>query len=40
VADGPVVEMASVKALEHGVSLALILSELKKRKGQFKAGWF
>lgn len=37
VADGPVVEMASVKALEHGVSLARILSDLKKRKGQFKA---
>lgn len=37
VADGPVVEMASVKALEHGINLAWIFDELKKRKGQFKA---
>ena len=37
VADGPVVEMASVKALDLGVSLRWILDELKKRKGQFKA---
>ena len=37
VADGPVVEMASVRALDLGVSLSWILAELKKRKGQFKA---
>ena len=37
VADGPVVEMASAKALDLGVSLAWILTELKKRKAQFKA---
>ena len=38
VADGPVVEMASVRALEQGVTLAWILAELKKRQGEFKAG--
>ena len=37
VADGPVVEMASVRALELGVSLGWILAELKNRQGQFKA---
>jgi len=37
VADGPVVEMASVKALEQGISLAWVLDELKKRKGEFQA---
>ncbi|MDR0339242.1 MAG: tryptophan synthase subunit alpha [Desulfovibrio sp.] len=37
VADGPVVEAASVKALENGVSLAWILDELKRRRGGFRA---
>jgi len=38
VADGPVVEQASLDCLERGVCLAWILSELAKRKGSFKAG--
>jgi len=38
VADGPVVEEASLHSLEQGVNLAWILSELVKRKGSFKAG--
>ena len=38
VADGPVVEAASCKCVDEGISLAWILDELKKRKGQFKAG--
>jgi tryptophan synthase alpha chain len=37
VADGPVIEAASLKALENGVSLELILEGLRQRKGQFKA---
>ncbi|MCJ2164596.1 MULTISPECIES: tryptophan synthase subunit alpha [unclassified Pseudodesulfovibrio] len=37
VADGPVVEKASLKCLEDGINLEWILTELKKRKGQFKA---
>jgi tryptophan synthase alpha chain len=36
VADGPVVERASLKALENGVNLEWILTELKKR--DFRAG--
>lgn len=38
VADGPVVEAASHKALENGVSLSWILQGLMERKGRFKAG--
>lgn len=38
VADGPVVENASRKALENGVNLEEILKELAQRKGQFQAG--
>ncbi len=38
VADGPVVERASLQCLEAGVTLDWILAELKKRKGGFKAG--
>ncbi len=38
VADGPVVEEASRRALEHGVSLAWIMAGLKKRAGTFRAG--
>lgn len=38
VADGPVVEQASLECLEHGVNLAWILSELASRKGSFRAG--
>ncbi|MBQ7607522.1 MAG: tryptophan synthase subunit alpha [Desulfovibrionaceae bacterium] len=37
VADGPVVEAASREALQNGVSLAKLLSELKERKGFFHA---
>lgn len=37
VADGPVVEKASLKCLDDGINLTWILTELKKRKGQFKA---
>jgi len=38
VADGPVVEEASLHSLEQGVTLAWILSELAKRKGTVTAG--
>jgi tryptophan synthase alpha chain len=38
VADGPVVEQASLECLERGVNLAWILKELTARKGSFKAG--
>lgn len=38
VADGPVVEEASLDCLERGVCLAWILDELAKRKGTLKAG--
>lgn len=37
VADGPVIEAASMKALENGVTLESILDGLRQRKGQFKA---
>jgi len=37
VADGPVVEKASLKCLEDGINLNWILTELKARKGQFNA---
>ena len=37
VADGPVVEQASLDCLEGGVCLAWILGELAKRRGEFKA---
>lgn len=37
VADGPVIEAASMKALENGVTLKSILEGLRQRKGQFKA---
>ena len=37
VADGPVVEAASLQALENGVSLSWILQELAARKGHFQA---
>lgn len=36
-ADGPVVEAASLKALEQGVTLQWIIQELTKRKGQYQA---
>ncbi|MCT4626661.1 tryptophan synthase subunit alpha [Halodesulfovibrio sp.] len=36
-ADGPVVEAASLKALEQGVTLQWIIEELTKRKGQYQA---
>jgi tryptophan synthase alpha chain len=38
VADGPVVEQASLECLEHGVTLSWIISELTKRKERFNAG--
>lgn len=38
VADGPVVEGASITALKNGVTLRWILEELKKRKGSFRSG--
>lgn len=38
VADGPVVEHASLKCLESGVNLSWILKELAARKGRYKAG--
>ena len=38
VADGPVVEAASLRALKSGVTLRGILAELQERKGKFKAG--
>lgn len=37
VADGPVVEKASLKCLDDGINLKWILDGLKERKGQFKA---
>lgn len=36
-ADGPVVEAASLKALEQGVTLKWIMEELIARKGQYQA---
>lgn len=38
VADGPVVERASLQSLEHGVSLTWILDELKERRDSISAG--
>lgn len=38
VADGPVVEAASRRALEAGMNLEKLLAGLKARKGQFQAG--
>jgi tryptophan synthase, alpha subunit len=38
VADGPVVEQASLKCLEAGVNLKWLLAELASRKGRYKAG--
>lgn len=38
VADGPVVEGASVKALENGVTLRWIMEGLKEHRGRFRAG--
>lgn len=38
VADGPVVEHASLQCLENGVNLKWILNELGLRKGRYKAG--
>ena len=38
VADGPVVEDASRRALEQGVSLNWIMDGLKQRAGNFKGG--
>lgn len=38
VADGPVVEHASLKCLDAGVNLKWILAELAARKGRYKAG--
>lgn len=38
VADGPVVEEASRRALEQGVGLHWILDGLRERRGRFKAG--
>jgi len=38
VADGPVVEQASLRCLEAGVSLDWIMDELEKRQGRLKAG--
>ncbi|MDY7000386.1 MAG: tryptophan synthase subunit alpha [Thermodesulfobacteriota bacterium] len=38
VADGPVVEQASLECLERGVNLSWIFEELGKRKGEFQAG--
>lgn len=35
--DGPVVEAASIRALEQGVTLRWIMNELIKRKGQYQA---
>jgi tryptophan synthase alpha chain len=37
VADGPVVEKASLKCLEDGINLTWIFDGLKARKGRFKA---
>lgn len=38
VADGPVVENASRRALENGMNLTRIMEGLKKRRGSFNAG--
>ena len=38
VADGPVVEAASVQALQNGVTLRGLMADLRARKGQLKAG--
>lgn len=38
VADGPVIEAASRKALENGATLAWLLRKLAARKGKYKAG--
>ena len=38
VADGPVVEAASVKALQSGVTLHGIMEGLRRRRGRFRAG--
>ena len=38
VADGPVVEAASIRALESGVTLCGIMEELQAHKGEIKAG--
>jgi len=38
VADGPVVEQASLECLERGINLSWIFEELSKRKGKFQAG--
>jgi tryptophan synthase alpha chain len=38
VADGPVVEEASLKCLEAGVNLRWLLTELAARKGRYQAG--
>jgi tryptophan synthase alpha chain len=38
VADGPVVEQASLECLKHGVNLAWLFEELIRRKGSFQAG--
>ncbi len=37
VADGPVIEAASIRALENGITLEYIVEELRKRKGQYTA---
>jgi tryptophan synthase alpha chain len=38
VADGPVVEAASIRALESGVTLRSIMEELMEHRGEIKAG--
>ena len=38
VADGPVVEAASIRALESGVTLRGIMDELQAHRGEIKAG--
>ena len=38
VADGPVVEAASIRALASGVTLRVIMDELLEHKGEIKAG--
>lgn len=38
VADGPVIEEASRRVLERGVSLCSLLEELKARRGRFRSG--
>ncbi len=37
VSDGPVIEAASIKALEHGVSLKWLIEGLRERKGLYQA---